>query len=183
MRHEKVINLSFNELSAWQNYLDGEGDNNLTTVKTFTGDFGPKAEGDITVDIKVCNGEGSPFVDAVLFQDGYEVGCLDVRDTLAGTYEFQSFLKDTFVVVIPDAIEAAKEGQKKYRTIEKWLGTLDVDALVKIEEELREDTPNVSDLIEMILEKCNYEDSTLDVLYERATLKFHASGPQAFTSG
>lgn len=184
MKHELTLDISFNDLSAWQDFLHGKGTNTDEVVKTFTAKFGNRGEGEVEVDIKICDSrDGTPYIDAVMFQDGHEVGLLEPSEDLAGEYPFMQFLKDDYVVIIPDSIEAAKEGQKKYRAVEKWLGTLDVTALVKIEEELREQTPNVSDLIETILEKCNYEDSTLDNLYERATLKFHASGPQAFTSG
>jgi hypothetical protein len=43
------------------------------------------------VDIKVVNGLGAddaPYVDIVLFDEGCEIGCLDVQDAVIGTFAF-----------------------------------------------------------------------------------------------
>lgn len=53
-------------------------------IKTYTAKFGEKIE----ADIKVCNGD-SPYVDAVLFEDGNEVDVLEVSEILLGDYEFE----------------------------------------------------------------------------------------------
>ena len=52
----------------------------------------------LQADLKVVNGlnEGdAPYVDAVLFEDGAEVECLDIRDEFLGEYRF----KDATIVV------------------------------------------------------------------------------------
>ena len=57
-------------------------------IETHTANFGNGYE----VDIKVCNtdtDECTPYIDAVLFKDGHEVGLLEpVFDKLDGEYEF-----------------------------------------------------------------------------------------------
>ena len=40
-------------------------------------------------DIKVCNGDTGPWVDAVLFNNGCEVAVLEPSDSLAGEYPFE----------------------------------------------------------------------------------------------
>jgi len=66
-------------------------------IEIFTADFG----GGIEADIKVCNGDG-PYVDPVLFIDGYEICLGEPRWHLEGDYEF-SFLGDTYTVCIMPA--------------------------------------------------------------------------------
>lgn len=169
MKHETKIEISFNDLSAWQDFLDGKGDGTLNCVKTFTAEYGDCGEGSISIDIKVCEGgkDSTPFIDAVMFQDGNDVGCLEVRDTLAGEYVFQNYLKDTYVVIIPDSIEAAKGGQKKYREVEKWLRSLDDARLRSIDDELKSSNLTIDRgfTIETILEHCAGDDDVLDKLY------------------
>lgn len=53
-------------------------------LKTYTAFFGD----DIEADIKVCNGDTGPWVDAVLFENGCEIGLLEPDDTLEGEYVF-----------------------------------------------------------------------------------------------
>lgn len=54
------------------------------TIKTYTAMFA----GEVEADIKVVNGDTGPYIDAVWFDDGIEIGFLDVRDTLLGEYIF-----------------------------------------------------------------------------------------------
>lgn len=56
----------------------------------FTAEFDDGLE----VDVKVVNsdggpGEGGPWSEAVLFQDGSEIACSEVCDTLGGEWRFQ----------------------------------------------------------------------------------------------
>ena len=103
LKHEKVLNLSFYDLSNWQEFLDSKGNGTLECMVTFVVDFGDKGEGHVEIDIKVCDGgDSTPYIDAVLIQDGNAVGCLDVRDELAGEYRFEGFLNSTYVAIIPD---------------------------------------------------------------------------------
>ena len=53
----------------------------LVLLKTSFGDG-------IEADIKICNGD-TPFVDPVIFQNGQEIQCLEVRDKLVGAYIFE----------------------------------------------------------------------------------------------
>jgi len=192
MRHEQIINLSFNDLCAWQDYLNGKGEGTLNTVKTFTASFGDCGEGKVEVNIKVCDGQGNPFVDAVILFDGNDSGALATRETLAGEYSFYNpnGFEHTYVVIIPDTIEAAKEGQKKYREVEKWLQLLDDNHLKAIDFGLKTNTrmENERDYtIESILEICADDDNILDSYYEESQgncsrLKFVADNknPQCF---
>jgi len=70
------------------------------TIQTFTGSF----ENGFEVDIKVCNCDdkfGAPWVDAVRFDNnGSEILCLDVRDTLLGEYVFNDGIEMYVVNVI-----------------------------------------------------------------------------------
>ena len=101
MRHTKILKIPGYEVTAMQKFLDGTGRDKVRTEKTYTAQFGDKGEGDIEVDIKVCEGD-PPFVDAVIFQDNSEIGCLEVDDTLVGEYIFEGFLKDTYVVIVQE---------------------------------------------------------------------------------
>jgi hypothetical protein len=59
------------------------------------------------VDIRVVNGldpEDAPWIDAIIFEDGHEVGCLDVRDAIVGSYEFHD---QGVVVEIPEPASPA----------------------------------------------------------------------------
>jgi hypothetical protein len=200
MRHEKTINIPFNDLSAWQDFLDGKGDGTLSCVKTFTAVFGDKGEGHVEVDIKVCDGgkDGTPFVDPLLCQDNCDAGCLDVTDTIAGEYVFDGFLKDTYVVIIPDSIEAAKEGQRQYRAIEQWLQSLPYDQIMlvanlHVKSMIAE--IDINNNIDTILSYCENDDELFERIYKLSQdgfvlpadadtdeIVFHASGKQAFTS-
>ncbi len=58
------------------------------TVKTYTAVF----MDDFEADIKVCNGDTGPYIDAVLFEEGCEVKFLAVRDTFLGVYIFKDVM-------------------------------------------------------------------------------------------
>ena len=62
-------------------------------MNTFTANFGNGIE----ADIKFCNGDTGPYIDAVLFQDGSEVHVLEPSDILDGEYPFE--YKDVTYVV------------------------------------------------------------------------------------
>lgn len=187
MEHKKVINISFNELSAWQDYLDNKGNETGGVVTKYTADFGETEDGHIEVDIKVVDAE-QPFVDPVIFQDGHDVGCLEVDDTLAGEYIFSGFLKNTYVVIIPDTIAEARPLQDKYQAVAKWLENLDDETLDTVDKttlaEVQSGAKMVDRIaaIEDVLQRCDHYEEILDSLYERATIKFSANGKQAFTS-
>ena len=72
---------------------------------TLTANFGNGIE----ADIKLCNGD-SPYVDAVLFDDGSEVHVLEVSDTIEGEYCF-SYNDDDYIVCVEyeSNLEAVKE--------------------------------------------------------------------------
>ena len=187
MEYKKIINVSYNELVAWQDYLDNKGTDTVNVVRTFSADFGETEDGHIEIDIKVCDAE-QPFVDPVIFQDGHDVGCLEADDTLVGEYIFSGFLKNTYIVIIPDAREEAEKLQKKYRTVEEWLKGLSNDTLDTIDKTtfaevlINETVIDRHASIDNILQRCEDHDDILDSLYERATIEFHPTGKQAFTS-
>ena len=54
-------------------------------LHVFTVGFGDGIE----ADIKVCNGDTGPWIDAVLFDQGHEVGLLEPGTVLLGKYPFE----------------------------------------------------------------------------------------------
>lgn len=54
------------------------------TIKKYTVAFAEQVE----ADIKVVNGDSGPYIDAVWFDDGCEIGFLEVGETLLGEYIF-----------------------------------------------------------------------------------------------
>jgi hypothetical protein len=182
MRNEtKTLNISFNELCAWQGFLEGKGDGTYNCVKKWTVEF----EDGVEVDIKVCDGgpDGTPFVDPVIFHNGHEIGCLDADDTLAGEYLFHKCRDIDYIVIIPDTIELAKDGQHKYRIVEEWLGQQDNETLGMIDiTTLATARGSVGVIdrgstIEDVMERADHYEEILDDLFERATLQFKATGP------
>ena len=97
-----TIRIPKTEAKELQTLLSGNKpcDKSGDTIQTFTGSF----ENGYEVDIKVCNCSdkfGAPWVDAVLFDNnGSEILCLDVRDTLLGEYVFNDGIEMYVVNVI-----------------------------------------------------------------------------------
>ena len=97
-----TIRIPKSEAKELQTLLSGNSpcDKSGDTIQTFTGSF----ENGYEVDIKVCNCSdkfGAPWVDAVLFDNnGSEILCLDVRDTLLGEYVFNDGIEMYVVNVI-----------------------------------------------------------------------------------
>lgn len=98
-----TIRIPKTEAKQLQTLLSGNFpcENSGDIIQTFTGKF----ENGFEVDIKVCNCDdrsGAPWIDAVLFDNnGCEIMCLDVRDTLLGEYIFDMLHDhgtDVFVV-------------------------------------------------------------------------------------
>lgn len=97
MKRQSII-IPHKEIDLIQGWLDsGEpipDAGPMETVKRYTADFG---EG-IEIDIKVCNCEDeAPYIDAVMFEDGFEVMCLDVGYKLLREYIFEAY-HDIYVV-------------------------------------------------------------------------------------
>lgn len=101
MNHTKTIKISQLKNKEMQEFLDGKGDGSLNTIETFTANFGNDGDGIIEVDIKVCDGEGNPFIDPVIFVNGCDSGCLDVEGTLIGEYIFE-LDGDTYTVLVEE---------------------------------------------------------------------------------
>ncbi len=84
----ETIKIDAHEAKEVQDWLDSEklipDAGECETIKTWTAFFGDHIE----ADIKVVNGDGGPYVDAVLFEEGCEITFLDVGDTLVGEYIF-----------------------------------------------------------------------------------------------
>ena len=98
-KHVRVITPPRPELKKMQEFLDGKGNGTINTIKTYTVKFDDYGEGDIQIDVKVCDGD-TPFVDVVMFQDGSEISCFEPSDTLVGEYIFQNVLKDIYEVSV-----------------------------------------------------------------------------------
>jgi hypothetical protein len=104
MTHEIILRIPSGDVKMMQELLDGSGDKqNGEVVKTFTATFlqedGGYPEGSIQADIKIVDAD-TPYIDAVLFQDGNDVGCLDVTDKLEAEFVFNHFLKDCYIVKV-----------------------------------------------------------------------------------
>ena len=100
--HSIELQVPKDEVEAHQSFLDSAGEDKVGVIETYTAKFGDRGEGNVEIDIKVCQGD-PPFVDAVMFQDGSDVSCIEPDDELLGTYTFQSVLKDTYKVkLVPE---------------------------------------------------------------------------------
>ncbi|MCD6434956.1 MAG: hypothetical protein J7L15_00990 [Clostridiales bacterium] len=101
MLFTKTIQIPVDEAKEMQKYVESVGQDGVATVKSYTVDFpnSETGEGDIAIDIKVCVGD-PPFIDPVIFQDNYEVGCLEPAGTLLGEYRFSHFLKNRYIVIL-----------------------------------------------------------------------------------
>lgn len=99
MKFTKTIKIPAAEARELQEYIESNGKDKVETIKTYTAKFGDNGEGNIEVDIKVCEGD-PPFVDAVLFQDNHELGCLEPEGDLLGEYCFYGFTKNHYTVIL-----------------------------------------------------------------------------------
>lgn len=91
----KIIKISNALNRELQSFLDSVGEDKVDTIYTLIAQF----HNGIEVDIKVCNGD-KPYVDAVIFGYGHDLGCLDVGDTLLGEYIFEDILGDTYKITV-----------------------------------------------------------------------------------
>ena len=101
--HEKIIYVKKKDLEEIQFFLDGRCKEKTDEVyQTFTANFGDCGEGEVSIDIKLVDSrDGTPYIDPVMFQDGSEVACMEVRDAFKGeTFIFSGYLKDSYVVKI-----------------------------------------------------------------------------------
>lgn len=94
--HEATIEIPEEKVAEIQAFLDSKGNRTDKVEYLYTAEFDDGME----ADIKVCDSdEPSPFIDPVLFDNGQEVMCLDVRDELLGEYVFEVGF-DTYRVII-----------------------------------------------------------------------------------
>jgi hypothetical protein len=104
MLFERSLVVGKSDLDVVNTVLSGaECLGNDEVVRKFTVYFGSGFE----CDVKVVDGD-PPYVDAVLFRDGQEVMCLDVRDDLLGLYEFVVG-EDTFRVTLVEVVTFLNE--------------------------------------------------------------------------
>lgn len=106
-KYTRVITIPETEVRRMQKFLESKGEDRVETIETYTVRFEDSEEGDVQIDVKVCQGN-PPFVDIVLFQDGNDVGCLEPTDILVGKYVFQDVLKDTYEVTVMEQKETAR---------------------------------------------------------------------------
>lgn len=98
---DKVIKVEKKELKEMNSILSRTEKHpdykDATTIKVYTAKF----ENGIEADIKVVNGDG-PYVDPVLFKDGYEIQCLqDPSERLDGEYIFE-YKNQTYRVLVEE---------------------------------------------------------------------------------
>lgn len=84
----RTIQIPAQEIRVIENWLTSDHAlpqaGECETISTYTVKFAEQVE----ADIKVVNSDSGPYVDAVWFDDGCEIGFLEVRDTLLGEYVF-----------------------------------------------------------------------------------------------
>ena len=89
MKYTETKHIDIKEAAHWQAALDDNrvypGHAEDAVLACYTVDFG---EG-IQADIKVCNGDSGPWIDAILFDQGHEVQVLEPSTVLLGSYKFQ----------------------------------------------------------------------------------------------
>ena len=85
----QTIQIPEHEVVMIQDWLDSDeavpDTGECETIKIYTAEFADEVE----VDIKVVNGDTGPYIDAVIFEDGNEIGFLEVGETLLGVYDFR----------------------------------------------------------------------------------------------
>jgi len=100
----RVIKIPAAEVALIQGWLDSgvpvPDAGELETIKRYTVSFAERVE----ADIKVCNSDEAPYVDAVWFDEGSEIGFLEVRDTLLGEYVFTDKYNGSVYKVIVEQI-------------------------------------------------------------------------------
>lgn len=93
---DKLADLAEEILSIEEGYYPEGGEDDA--IMTFTVRFDKHIE----ADIKLCNGD-TPWVDAVLFYDGSEIGVLDPGDELLGEFYFEYNDVDYIAVLIRES--------------------------------------------------------------------------------
>lgn len=75
-----------------------EGTKGCAVIETLTANFGLGIE----ADIKVCNGDSGPWIDAVLFENGHEIMILEpYHENIVSEYVF-GVANDTYIVIIEE---------------------------------------------------------------------------------
>ena len=109
----QTIQIDKAEMDDLNSLLSGKTSSSQTsTIATYTANFGDGIE----ADIKVCGvdstedwkkeGEATPYVDAVLFDNGNEVGLLEPAfDTLDGEYLFE-YNGEKYQVIVKKSVRA-----------------------------------------------------------------------------
>ena len=92
IRRQKTLKpILLAKLNEWlsQNHAVA-GEKETATLHTTSLTFEKNPEGNIEADIKVCNGDTGPYVDAILFCDGNEKVVLEPSfETFDGLYTFE----------------------------------------------------------------------------------------------
>lgn len=96
MKHERKLTLTKGEATHINRLLSTSGALGLDDTIIYTVFF----DADIEMDIKLCGAdEDVPWTEAVLFQNGCEVGCTDVHDAYLGEWCIE-FDNDEYVVFV-----------------------------------------------------------------------------------
>lgn len=109
MNYTKTIYVDDSVAKILQELLNKPGKNRKDTLMTYTANF----ENNIEADIKVCDtdSETTPYIDAVLFDNGSQVDVIEPSDELLGEYVF--FYDDNCYTVLLEKKSEREKIQKK----------------------------------------------------------------------
>ena len=101
---QTTIKIAENEANRIQNWLDQNEPHpsygECETIRRYVVPF--IDEPDIEVEIKICNSDSGPYVDAIMFEAGCEIGFLEPRNTFLGVYDFRDE-QDFYRVIVEKA--------------------------------------------------------------------------------
>lgn len=97
----KIDSAEATEIQEWLTSCKPVSDyGECDTIKTYTVKF----DDNIEADIKVVNGDDGPYIDAVWFDDGCEIGFLEPFYTFLGEYYFfDKYESQEYMVVVQTA--------------------------------------------------------------------------------
>lgn len=174
MKREVVINITYPEMVACQDILDGNALNDRITVKDFTAYFDRTDDGYVAIKVAIVDNGKGPEVESNLIVDGSITATQYKRNHLHGQYVFGKGLKDTYIAIIPDVISETSEDRMKYNFVEARISNEQKHILDTIYANvlLKSDHCEKSsyELMEEILEECANNSKVLDIIYKYYTV-------------
>ena len=100
MKYETIHEMDCDKLDELNTILQGKKLEDAGEFEVLHTETIKHGIGHYEVDIKVCNGD-TPYIDAVLFEDGNEINVLEPSDQMDGDYYFQGNNGDEIFIYIP----------------------------------------------------------------------------------